>query len=240
MVKWTPTGRAIPRNQLDRFETALEIDGIGVCEQVIQVTGERDARHLYGVPIVVIGTPAGLHGVEVVGVQRRGKNRVPSVDAGVEQARVGRAIAVGRKSGSTQEIFEPLCLFVPLQRIEESAVSSGRRSSAMLLSVTMDRCISSTEARTISTVRSGKISSPCATSMPWAPARSRNAATVALLSRRTGSQTSHQTAPSSGVGYTSVESVQSARRLAARISRIASIRRWLSRRRPALSRASAR
>ena len=35
----------------------------------------------------------------------------------------------------------------------------------MLLSVTMDRCICSTEARAISTVRSGKINSPRATSM---------------------------------------------------------------------------
>ena len=42
-----------------------------------------------------------------------------SVDAGVEQARIGRVIAVGRKSGSVQEIVKPLGLFVALQRIEE-------------------------------------------------------------------------------------------------------------------------
>ena len=118
---------------------------------------------------------------------------------------------------------------------KNSAVSLARRSSAMLLSVRIDRFICSRDADTSSTLRSRKATTPGAMRMPWAWARSRKDAMTACLSRRTGSHTSHQSVPSSGVGNSSSASVQSPRRPAARIARIASTSLLLSRARPALS-----
>ena len=70
----------------------------------------------------------------------------------------------------------------------------------MVFSVAMDARICSTEARARRTVRSGNVSFPLATRMPWSLALSRNAAVISSRSFLTGSHTSHHTGSSSVAG----------------------------------------
>ena len=119
MVTGTRSWHRSPRDELDRFEAVLDVHRTGAGEEFAQVTDESKARHLRPVADGIAGAPTGLHGVQV-GCHKSGSDeRMATVDTGVEQTRMGRVVGLRRESGSSQEVVEPLGLFVTFQRIEE-------------------------------------------------------------------------------------------------------------------------
>ena len=119
VVTRTRSGNASQRDELDRFETVLNLHRTGTGEEFIQVTHESEARHLRPVTFSVVGAPVGFHSVEVNCIQSGADKRMAAVDAGVEQTRMGRVVGVPRELGSMEEVVEPFGLFIAFQRIEE-------------------------------------------------------------------------------------------------------------------------
>ena len=63
----------------------------------------------------VAGSPSRFDRVHVVNCKRRREKRVTPVCTGVEQTDIGHNIAIGRKSGSIQQVFKPLTLLLGLK-----------------------------------------------------------------------------------------------------------------------------
>ena len=106
-------------NELDRFETMLDLHRTGVGEEFTQVTNESKARHLRPVARSIVGSPAGLHGVKVACVKSWSQKWMAAVDAAVEQTRMRGVVGLRCKLGSIQQVVKPVSLFVALHRIEE-------------------------------------------------------------------------------------------------------------------------
>ena len=71
--------------KLDRLQAMPQVHEGTAREEVSQVSGEGQTRHLRPVPIVISNAPRGLDGVQIAGGERVRKHRMPSTHPGIQE-----------------------------------------------------------------------------------------------------------------------------------------------------------
>ena len=119
MVTGVRSGRAVPRNQLHRFQTVIDIHGAITGKKGRRISRQGQPRHLRSVACIVGRAPRGFNRMKVCDGERGRQQEMAAIDARIEQADMGRAAARGRVSGAVPQVVEPLPLLIGGHGIEK-------------------------------------------------------------------------------------------------------------------------